>query len=72
MVPDFARVHENLSQAYVDAFLEGLGIDPADVLTFQVFPKRLIVTRYIRKEDGSLELDHLGPRTVDSHFSIRK
>lgn len=71
-VADFARVNEKLSLSYVQAFLEGLGIDPADVASFEVLPRRLIVTRYIRTASGAIQLDHLGPRTVESHFHIRK
>ncbi len=69
---DFARVHEKLSRAYVNAFLEGLGFDVEDVVSFECLPHRLIITRYIRKDTGEIELDHLGPRTVESHFHIRK
>ncbi len=69
---DFARVNEKLTLSYVQAFLEGLGIDPNEVASFEVLPHRLIVTRFIVDENGRRQLDHLGPRTVESHFHIRK
>lgn len=69
---DFARVNETLTLSYVQAFLEGLGINPAEVASFEVLPRRLIVNRYIVDENGNRQLDHLGPKTVESHFHIRK
>lgn len=70
MKSDFRKVYDVLNREYVNAFLTGLGLDPSEVVSFEVMPKRLVVTRFAYTNEGDLVLDHLGPRTVESHFTI--
>jgi hypothetical protein len=69
-VPDFVKVQETLTRGYMKGFLDGLGIDPAEVCEIRIYPNRMVLVRYIIKEDGTLELDAVGPRTVETYFSI--
>lgn len=54
----------------INGFLESLGMDPTEIVEVDINPNRVIVTRYIFDEHGKLLLDHLGPRTAESHFNI--
>lgn len=67
---DLNRIQKAMKREAINGFLESLGIDVADVCEVMINPNRMIITRYLNNDDGTRQLDHLGPRTVESHFNI--
>lgn len=67
---DLTKVQKSLTRERINAFLVDCGMDPDEVLAVEINPNRVVVTRYIYGDDGKMLLDHLGPRTAESHFNI--
>lgn len=67
---DLNKVQKSMTRDAVVGFLESLGIDPRDVCELRIYPNRVILSRYINDDNGRRILDHLGPKTVESHFSV--
>ncbi len=67
----FAKAEATLTREYVHDFLEGLGLNPDEIQKIEIFPQRMIITRFLRHADGRMILDHLGPRVVETHITIR-
>lgn len=67
---DLNKIQKAMTRDKVVGFLESLGIDPKEVCQVIVWPNRVILERYVVNENGARVLDHLGPKTVESHFTI--
>jgi hypothetical protein len=67
---DLTKVQKSMTREAINGFLVAVGMDPNEIVEVHINPHRVIVTRYIFGDDGNVLLDHLGPRTVESHFNI--
>jgi hypothetical protein len=63
-------VRQNLKRERINAFLKEVGINPNDVVSFECTAHEFRVTRYAINTDGSLQLDHLGPKLTETKFYI--
>lgn len=67
---DLTKVQKAMTRERINGFLESLGMDPTEIVEVDINPNRVVVTRFIFDDNGKLLLDHLGPRTAESHFNI--
>lgn len=67
---DLNKVQKSMTRERINAFIVDIGMDPDEVVAMEINPNRVVVTRFIYDENGKLMLDHLGPRTAESHFNI--
>lgn len=67
---DLHKVQKSMTRERVQAFLTSVEMDPAEVAAVRIYPNRVVVERFLFTPDGKMQLDHLGPRTTESHFNI--